>query len=185
VAALPAVREAFVRFWGRMGPLWGIPPATGQVHAYLLSRSEPPDAEEIATALAMSRGSVSMALKELVDWGLVHAGRPAGSRRTLHRAEDDVERVLRAVLETRKRREWNPLREHLGGWIEDLRRETSRDATALRERLQRIEGIVALLDELAESFLRGGSLGSKGLRAFVSAALRRAERGVRRRHGAP
>ena len=71
MSELGNLRAAFVNLWGRMGPLWGIPPTAARVYGWLIASDEAADAETISGALELSRGGVSMALKELRDWGLI------------------------------------------------------------------------------------------------------------------
>ena len=78
------VRGELVTLWDRLGPL-GISPSAARVHGWLLTLPDAQDAEEIADGLAMSRGAVSIACTELVEWGVILAERPAGSRRSLFR----------------------------------------------------------------------------------------------------
>src|SRR5438128_2540918 len=96
------------------------------MYAWLLCQAEPQEAEVIGETLGISRGAVSMGCAELVDWRLVHADRVAGSRRIVYRPETDPARVLRSILQTRKRREWDPILEHLRPWLGDLCREEDR-----------------------------------------------------------
>ena len=167
------VREAFVRLWGRLGPFWGVPPTTARVYAFLLAAADPADGETIAEQLELSRGAVSMACRELSDWGLIHPERAPGARRIAYRVETDPERVVLGIVQTRKRREWDPLLQSVRSWRASLRGERSREAAVLRERLAEVEGLVALVDGLAESFLRGGALPRLGLKALAKAARRK------------
>jgi DNA-binding transcriptional regulator GbsR (MarR family) len=170
MTALERVRGELVVMWDRLGPLWGISPAAGRVHAWLLGHAEPQDAEQIAAGLESSRGAVSMACAELVDWGVIVAGKPPGSRRVLYRPVTDVEQVIRRIVQTRKQREWDPLLAHLDGALESLEADRSAGAEEVRDRLDRIRGVVSAVDRLSERFLRGGALGTLGLKALVRAA---------------
>ena len=109
------VRDSFVQLWGSLGTFWGVSPTTARVFGWLFSQAEASDAEEIMSALELSRGAVSMAGRELREWGLVHVEKAPGSRRVLYRAEADLEKVIRHVVEIRKRREWDPILENLQG----------------------------------------------------------------------
>jgi DNA-binding transcriptional regulator GbsR (MarR family) len=170
------VRAAFVELWGQMSGFWGIPPGTARVHAWLLSRSDPQDAEAISTGLGMSRGAVSMAVHDLREWGLVTSERAPGGRRALIRPETDPERLVRSVVQNRRRREWLPIRERVDDWIPRLSGERGPDAAVLRDRLERLGALVRTADALAESFVTGGTLRSLGLRLLVSRAMRRRSR---------
>lgn len=164
------VREAFVQLWGSMGPFWGIAPTTARVYSWLLSRAEPADAEEIMAGLDMSRGAVSMACKELRDWHLIETEKAPGSRRARYVPATDLEKVIRNIVLIRKRREWDPIREHLREWIPKLEAEQSPEADAFRQRLESIEALVALADNMVEVFLKGGLVGRVGLKLLVKAS---------------
>jgi DNA-binding transcriptional regulator GbsR (MarR family) len=121
----------------------------------------------------MSRAAVSMACRELRDWGLISPGREAGARQITYRPETDLEKAIRNIVQTRKRREWDPIREHLREWIPRLARERSAEAAVFRERLEAIDGLVGLADSMAESFLKGGLVQKLGLKVLVAAAERK------------
>lgn len=166
------IRDDFVQLWGRMAPFWGVPPTTGRVFGWLLSQADPQTADGIMEGLAMSRGAVSMAARELRDWGLIHARREPGSRRTSYVPEIDLEKAIRNIVQTRKRREWDPILENLDDWIPQLGSQHSEEARVFRERLQSIAELVGAADHMAETFLAGGMVQRLGLKALVKAAKR-------------
>ena len=170
------VRREFAELWGAMATFWGVPPMTGRVYGFLLSREEPATAEELMEGLSTSRGAVSMACRELRDWGLVHAERVEGSRQSAYRPETDLEQVIRSVVAGRKRREWDPILARLRAWIPRLEAERSREARVFCQRLRSIESLVGMADAMAESFLAGGLVQRLGLKALVSTAQRKSRR---------
>ncbi len=164
------VRESFVQLWGSMGHFWGIPPTTARVHSWLLSQPDPADTDEIMHGLEMSRGAVSMACRELRDWGLIQSEKLHGSRRVSYRPATDLEKVIRNIVRIRKRREWDPVLENLRDRIPQLAAEESEEADALRGRLEAIEGLTSAVDTLIERFLKGGLVGRLGLKLLVQTA---------------
>ena len=169
-ASLETVREAFVQLWGAMGPFWGIAPTTARVYSWLLSRPEPADTDEIMEGLEMSRGSVSMACRELREWHLIVPEKAAGSRRVTYHVATDLEKVIRNIVQIRKRREWDPILENLREWIPQLEADPSHDAAIFRQRLSSIESLIALMDSMIEVFLKGGLVGKVGLKLLVKKA---------------
>ena len=167
---METVRQSFVQLWGALGPFWGVSPTTARVYGWLMSQPEGAEAEEIMQSLELSRGSVSMACRELRDWGLVYPEKHPGARRVVYRPETDLEKVTRKVVQIRKRREWDPIREHLHEWIPELEADPSPDAAVFLERLKSIEALVVLADTMAEAFLKGGPMGHFGLKLLVGAA---------------
>jgi DNA-binding transcriptional regulator GbsR (MarR family) len=160
------VRESFVQLWGALGTFWGVSPTTARVFGWLLSRNEGADAEEIMRGLELSRGAVSMACRELREWGLVTTERVSGSRRIVYHPESDLEKVTRHVVETRKRREWDPIREHLRDWIPRLEADPSPQAAMFLSRLKAIEKLVVMADAMAEVLLKGGTVAKLGLKVL-------------------
>jgi DNA-binding transcriptional regulator GbsR (MarR family) len=123
-----------------------------------------------------------MAVRELIEWGLVHPRRELGSRKVLYLPETELERAVKSIVQTRKRREWDPILERLREWIPRLQTQRGAEAAAFRRRLEEIEAIVALADRVAESFLKGGAVRALGLKALIAAAgkVGRHEAGKRR-----
>jgi DNA-binding transcriptional regulator GbsR (MarR family) len=91
-----------------MGSLWGINRTMAQVHALLFISPEPISANEIMAELQISRGNVSMALRELIAWGLVHRLHMKGERREYYTTEKDVWTMFRIIARERKKREVDP-----------------------------------------------------------------------------
>ncbi len=101
------VRE-FVSHWGLMARAWGINSTMGELFALLYITGAEWTAEDLRVWLGVSRGNVSMNLRELLAWGVVHKIHRTGKRRELFRAEADVWTLFRKILTERKRRELDP-----------------------------------------------------------------------------
>jgi DNA-binding transcriptional regulator GbsR (MarR family) len=153
-----------------------VPPTTARIYGWLFTRKDPASADDIVAGLGMSRGAVSMGCRELRDWGLIHPEHNPGSRQVLYRPEVDLEKAMRNIVAARKRREWDPILEHLREWIPKLESERSADAAVFRERLKSMEALVALADSMAGSFLQGGLVETVGLKMLVASARGRARR---------
>ena len=164
------VREDFLQLWSRLSTFWGIPPSAARVHAWLLSFPEGADAEAISAALGLSRGAVSMACRDLLDWGLVSAGRRSGVRRVVYSAETDFERAIVSIVRSRKRKEWDPLLAGVRDWRGRLEGEVSTDAAHLRELFGEIEGIIRMVEGTARAFLEGFVIRRFGLKTLLRAA---------------
>jgi DNA-binding transcriptional regulator GbsR (MarR family) len=172
-----AIREAFVRLWSSLGTFWGVPPTTAGVFGWLLSRSEPADAQEIMAGLELSRGAVSMACRELRAWGLVTAERVPGSRRILYAPVDDLEKIVRNVVQIRKQRECDPILDSLRQWIPALEADPAPENAVFAERLRAMEALVELADSIVERFLKGGTVSNLGLKLLLGTSRGRGERG--------
>lgn len=102
-------KQKFIEAWGRLAGSWSIPPAMAQVHALLLIAPEPLTADQVKEELEISSGNVSMNLRALVEWGLVHRESLEGERKDCYFAEKDMWTVVRQIIINRKKRELEPL----------------------------------------------------------------------------
>ena len=98
----------FVEHWGLMARSWGINATMGELFALLYITGTDWTADDLRARLAISRGNVSMNLRELMAWGVVHRVHRTGERREFYRAEADVWTLFRRILSERKRRELDP-----------------------------------------------------------------------------
>ncbi len=170
MASTRRVQAEFVELWSSLSSFWGVSPATARVYGWLLSRAEPQTAEACVDQLGLSRGAVSMAFRELRDWGLVLVQHGPGTRLQIFRPETNLEKVIRNIVAMRKRREWDPILDRLREWLPELERDGAADAVVFRQRLQQIEDLIGLADSMAESFLAGGRLQQLGLKWLVARA---------------
>jgi DNA-binding transcriptional regulator GbsR (MarR family) len=110
-----ALRLQFAEAWGNMSASWGVAPAIGRVHAYLLVRGVPLTEREVREALGLSHRAASLALADAEAWGIVErvpeprrVGRrgPAG---TAFVAVGDHWQWFTSVIAGRKIREGDPI----------------------------------------------------------------------------
>ncbi len=102
------VVRQFVEHWGVMARSWGINATMGELFALLYISGTDWTADALRQWLRISRGNVSMNLRELMSWGVVHKTHRQGHRREFYRAEADVWTLFRRILTERKRRELDP-----------------------------------------------------------------------------
>ncbi|WJG09828.1 GbsR/MarR family transcriptional regulator [Aliiglaciecola sp. LCG003] len=100
--------ETFVMHFGEMGSRWGFNRTVGQMYALLVVNEQPLSANDIAEALSISRGNVSMGLKELQSWRLVQIQHVAGDRKDYFKALGSIWDMANKVFEERRKREMDP-----------------------------------------------------------------------------
>src|SRR5687767_7924581 len=116
-ASSPAeqLRLQFADAWGGMSAAWGVAPAIGRVHAYLMVRDVALTEREVREALGLSHRAASLALADAEAWGIVErvaeprrVGRrgPAG---TAFLAVRDHWKWFGRVIAERKLREGDPV----------------------------------------------------------------------------
>lgn len=133
-ASSPAeqLRLQFAEAWGGMSAAWGVAPAIGRVHAYLMVRDVALTEREVREALGLSHRAASLALADAEAWGIVErvaeprrVGRrgPAG---TAYVAVGDHWQWFTSVIAERKIREGDPI----VAVIEQTREEAARASAA-------------------------------------------------------
>ncbi|WP_422930727.1 GbsR/MarR family transcriptional regulator [Singulisphaera sp. PoT] len=144
------IRE-FVEHWGMMARSWGINATMGELFALLYISGTEWTAEALCDRLQVSRGNVSMNLRELMAWGVVHKIHRQGERREFYRAETDVWTLFRRILSERKRRELDPTLLVLDRSVHRVQQDP--DLAGLQGRLDALQSFFSLIDGLASRLM--------------------------------
>lgn len=124
------------------------------VHGWLMTQATPVTTDDVMRALSLSRGSAHTMLQSLVDWKLVHAFKPLGTRQVRYLAEDDPYAMLIAIVRARKARELEPLAA-LAEWNEQMEATMALEGGAVfNVRLARITERAKRLDEVLDRSFR-------------------------------
>jgi DNA-binding transcriptional regulator GbsR (MarR family) len=115
---LTTARREFVDLWGQMAEHWGINRTMAQIHALLMISPAPITADQIMEELQISRGNVSMNLRDLINWGIVRRTSTAGDRRDFFVTEADIWTMFHEIFRERKKRELDPLLSRLDACLE-------------------------------------------------------------------
>ena len=105
---LTPMLETFVMHFGEMGSKWGFNRTVGQMYALLVVSEQPLSANEIAETLSISRGNVSMGIKELQSWRLVQQHHIPGDRKDYFTSLGSMWDMAQRVFEERRKREIDP-----------------------------------------------------------------------------
>lgn len=143
-----AIVRRFVGHWGGMARAWGINSSMGELFALLYISGEDWTAEDLRSWLHVSRGNVSMNLRELMAWGVVHKLHRPGERRELFRAETDVWTLFRRIMAERKRRELEPTLTVLDELA--TASEASPELRTLKTRVEPLRRFLRLAEDLSE-----------------------------------
>lgn len=140
--------ESFVLHFGEMGSRWGFNRTVGQILALIVIQPQPLHAEQIASALSISRGNVSMGLKELQSWRLVQRQHQAGDRKEYYSHNGSFWDMAKTVFEERRKREIDPtlsmLRDNL------LVPPVNDDEVYAQQQLTELHDLLELLTQWAE-----------------------------------
>jgi len=146
-----AVRQ-FVEHWGMMARSWGINATMGELFALLYITGGEWTADALKEWLDVSRGNVSMNLRELMSWGVVHKVHRQGERREFYRAEADVWTLFRRILQERKRRELDPTLVVLERTVRLIASDSAQDRSRL-DRIASLRRFFELINDLATRLL--------------------------------
>jgi DNA-binding transcriptional regulator GbsR (MarR family) len=141
----------FVEHWGVMARSWGINASMGELFALLYITGGDWTAEELTKRLHVSRGNVSMNLRELLAWGVVRKVHHQGERREYFRAEPEVWTLFRRILAERKKRELDPTRDVLDEVSRATLDQTS--MASIRERVESLRSFFSLIDRISSRML--------------------------------
>jgi DNA-binding transcriptional regulator GbsR (MarR family) len=147
---LKKARDEFVAQWGAMGSQWGINRTMAQIHALLMTASEPIGTDDVMADLEISRGNAHTNLKELVAWGLVRVVVKKGERREFFEAEKDVWQIFTIVTRERKKREIEPALAVLNRCSENTKELKSPEGQAFYSQMRQLEEFVGFASKVAD-----------------------------------
>jgi HTH-type transcriptional regulator, glycine betaine synthesis regulator len=140
---------------GNVIEFWGFKRNQGRVWALLFLRGEPLTAGELERELELSKGGVSMLLRDLERWGVVRRVRSPQDSAWRYAAETDLIRMVSHVIEERE-----------AGFIERIRadlaeayRLAQESGNVPREHLARLEKMATLAEHV-----------ERALRLFIKTA---------------
>jgi DNA-binding transcriptional regulator GbsR (MarR family) len=166
--SIEEVQDRFVSEWGDLSSVWGLNKTMGQIHALLYITGQPMTADEIMERLNISRGNVSMNLRALMDWGVVHRQHRKGDRKQYFVAEEDPWRWLKNVARERRKREVEPIIEAFSDTLallphpagangknaEPLTPAEAERVAQMRARLEQMRDFVQVVNRGIDMFLR-------------------------------
>jgi DNA-binding transcriptional regulator GbsR (MarR family) len=162
-------RALFIRRWGEMGAYWGINRTMAELHALLYISAEPLCTDDVMSHLEISRGSASINLRQLVDWGLIRRVHKKGDRKEYFTSETDVWEMFQTIARERKRREVEPIIETIHRCRDMVGREMASlkgaDAAAARVYMERLDA----MQEFLEAMMGLLNLMLRGSRGDISA----------------
>ena len=169
-SGLEAAKSLYIRRWGEMAASWGISRTMAEIHALLYLATEPLCTDDLMEQLAVSRGSTSMNLRELVNWGLVQRIHRRGDRKEYFEAEKDVWAMFETITRERRRREIQPIVETIERCVTMIDQEKKaapssvrKDSDVYRKRFTDILEFCDLMNTLFNLMSKAGRIGVKPL----------------------
>lgn len=172
-------KSLFIRRWGEMGPYWGISRTMAELHALLYVSTEALCTDDVMAQLQISRGSASMNLRALLDWGLISRVHKMGDHKEYFQGETDVWAIFETIAQQRKRREVEPIVEVIERCRDMVARKPgrSRKTEGEEERVfrERLDNMLTFLDTMSALFELALQIGPDSM-GRLSVALQRLTR---------
>jgi len=176
---IASAKALFIRRWGEMAASWGISRTMAEIHALLFLSGEPLCTDDVMEELAVSRGSASINLRQLVNWGLIHRVHRRTDRKEYFDAEHDVWQMFDTILRERRRREVEPIVETLhrcSSMIQEergrLTTDAKKEAEAYQKRFNDILEFCEIMNTLFDLMSKAGRTGLKPLAKMVGRLVR-------------
>lgn len=177
--AVQAAETLFIRRWGEMAAMWGVGRTMAEIHALLFLSSRPLCTDDVMDKLAVSRGSASTNLRELVNWGLIFRVHRRGDRKEYFEAEKDVWTMFETIFRERRRREVQPIVETIHRCVEMIDQNgaiaSPAEHGAVADHRKRYEDILAFCDVINRVFHLMEKAGRNGLKPLSEALAALAE----------
>ncbi len=141
---------------GNVIDFWQFKRNQGRVWALLFLRGHAMTAAELQESLGLSKGAVSMLVRELEQWGVIARERSPADAVWRYEASRDLMRMVTGVIESREATLVTRVRQDL-----DRAAVMARDAGAAREiraRLERMRKLAALVERAISAFLKTARL---------------------------
>lgn len=159
-------KEKFIQSWGALATQWGINKTMAQISALLMISPEPLSVEDIMDKLKISRGNVSMNLRELMNWGIVYKEFKPGERKDYFVSEQDFNEMARKIAIERSRREIKPILHMLN----DVRKvdDSGKQVDYFLQKTGELQDMISLSDQIIERVTkqRGNWLTKSVLKLF-------------------
>ena len=159
-------RSLFIRRWGEMAASWGVSRTMAEIHALLFISNMPLCTDDFMAQLQVSRGNVSMNVRQLLNWGLIHRVHQRGDRKEYFVCELDIWQMFEIITRERRRREVEPIvetiakcRQMLGDELQSTTDENHAEIQEFAGRLERMEEFFATMNGLFNLSIKAGKSG--------------------------
>ncbi|MEW5952277.1 MAG: MarR family transcriptional regulator [Bacillota bacterium] len=164
---LSSSRDILVQALGRQSAFWGLGKTAGEMYAVLYLGAEPLSLEEVAKRIKVTKGNISVAIRQLEQLGMVRRLHKIGDRRVYFEPETDFWKIAHSVLALRHKPEFQEsfdlVEESIGL---ASRAEPTPERDTIMARLKELQDFYRLLDSMVETAL---SLGPGGMKKMTEA----------------
>ena len=95
---LQSLRQRFIESAGHFTQSLGAGRVLGQIYAHIYFSKDPQSLDDLTRRLEISKGSASMAVRQLEQWGALRRVWVKGDRKDYYMATDEFGRIIRKAL---------------------------------------------------------------------------------------
>ncbi len=156
---LEQVKNHTIQGLSRISQFWGFPKAMGALFGALYLSSAPLSLDDLVEQVGVTKGAVSVNIRQLERLGLVHKHFELGSRKDYYTAEPDFWKIFKKILQERNKSEFdhalNSVNESLEMLSEakNLPPEQTETALFYQKRLKTMQDFFHGLDRLVSILL--------------------------------
>ena len=152
---LKQVRDRFIKGMGDISRFWGFSPVMGHMYGILYLSADPLTADHMADELAISKGNVSMTLKNLDRWGMIRKSRRKGDRKEYYEAEPNFIKIFVNIMSERRNRDFDRSLGTVGECLDCLAKaDKTKEAVFMKERLSNMHRFFKTLDASVMTLLK-------------------------------
>ncbi|OGV63283.1 MAG: hypothetical protein A2498_13875 [Lentisphaerae bacterium RIFOXYC12_FULL_60_16] len=96
---IPSPIRSLIEAAGHFTQSLGLGRVLGQIYAFLYFTPHPRTLDDLTHALGISKGSASMGVRQLAQWGALEPVWVKGDRKDYYRARDNFGRILKNILQ--------------------------------------------------------------------------------------
>ena len=149
------IRRQFIQGLGEISRFWGFSSVMGQIYGLMYLTNGPIAAETIMQKLGISKGNVSINVRNLDRWGMIRKIRKPGDRKEYYEVETDFIRIFINMLMERKNRDFDRSLRTVANCLEELKgADKNKETVFIRERLVHMEKFFKMLDASVSTFLK-------------------------------
>ena len=153
---LKQVCDQFIHGMGDVSRFWGFSPVMGQMYGILYLSEKPLTSDEIAERLMISKGNVSMTLKNLDRWGMIRKTRRKGERKEYYEAEPNFMKIFINIISERRNKDFDRSLGTIGECLDRLTKvdHRTREVAFIKERLSNMQRFFKTLDTSVLTLLK-------------------------------
>lgn len=164
-------KNHFIQGMSRIADFWGMPKAMGVIYGCIYLSSSPVSLDEMVDQSGLSKGSVSTNVRVLERLQMVRQEFRPGDRKDYYVAEPDLWRVVRGILEQRRKVEFSSalssVNESLAMLdVEESSSDNPHEIVFQRERIRQMESFFRMLDKVVGGILLMNKLSASALNRF-------------------